>query len=575
MAKNIINAGFACLAMLAALSSCSDEQQFTNVNTDAKRVEVQHISDEMAAVRDYVPLYACIAHRGSTFWAPEETEAAWRWARTMGADYLESDLQVTKDGVVLANHDENFKRTTNVEQLFSDAVPLVRKDFYRSFRNADGTQHFTEADIEAQYQRDVADFRANYAMSYYYAECLMLDAGKWFNDDTPEQARDNFAAKNNGKIVYDANGVPSVQYSDGLYVSALQDQINYAMGKRLNRDANNRRILSYRIKPEYQNMTLAEIYSAAKAAVKCDDASTVGSKASKYMDFVEYSFGDKSGKASWAAEPAYVADEMDNGNRPGIYPEFKESWLNPKDIEIRVYNILDEWGWNIITKKESTSTPFYVNGKVNVGNTNGKVILQTFSFDALNRAYTVYKGQIPMCYLLWLSDGGSTDMNYDTPTGYAAFIKWAQDHGAHIIGPSVEGAPNNYPELNEPWMAYMIRKSGMINHPYSFDSYAQTAKYMGYYVNFYGENPTEFDDLLSVTVQPTAYTNFTTAQTHPVYMDGFFTNHSEMSLKYMIENGFRCSSTLDNPFHAGQKYDNSQAPSEVPDANEVLDRLGY
>ena len=43
--------------------------------------------------------YAVMAHRGSTFWAPEETESAWRWAREMGADYLESDLQCTKDGV--------------------------------------------------------------------------------------------------------------------------------------------------------------------------------------------------------------------------------------------------------------------------------------------------------------------------------------------------------------------------------------------------------------------------------------------------------------------------------------------
>ena len=97
------------------------------------------------------------------------------------------------------------------------------------------------------------------------------------------------------------------------------------------------RVLTYKIKDEYKNMTLEEIYKAAKAAVKCDDPSTVGSKAGKYMDFVEYSFGDKNGST------AYVADDKDNGNRPGIYPEFKESWLNPKDIEIRVYNILDEW----------------------------------------------------------------------------------------------------------------------------------------------------------------------------------------------------------------------------------------
>ena len=562
--------GLVGMAMLTAFTACSDEQQFTNENTDAKRIDVQQLSPEMQKVRDYVPLYACIAHRGTTYWAPEETEAAWRWARTMGADYLESDMQVTKDGVVLANHDENLKRTTNIEVVFSDEVPTCRKDFYRSFRNADGSQHFSEADIDAQYKRDVADFRSNYAMSYYYAEMLMLDAGGWFNDAEPEQARDSYKAKHNGKIVYDANGVPSIQYSDGLYVSALQDQINYAMGNKLNRDADGRRILTYKIKDEYKDMTLEQIYNAAKAATKVDDPSYKASKAAKYMDFVEYSFGDKNGST------AYVHDEMDNGNRPGIYPEFKESWLNPKDIEVRVYNTLDQWGWNIITKPESETVPFYKNGKVNVGNTNGKVILQTFSFDGLTRAYAVYKGKVPMDYLLWTSNPPyATDLAYNTPTGYAAFIKWAQDHGAHIIGPSIAGAPNNYPEMDAPWQAYMIRKSGMINHPYSFDSYAQMTKYMGYYVNYYGENGTQFDDLLGVTVPATQYTTFQGTKTHPVYMDGFFTNHSEISLKYMIENGFRCNANLDNPFHPGQKYDNSQAPSVVPDATKTLESLGY
>ena len=292
------------LASVAAFTSCSDEQEFTNENTDARRISVQQLTPEQAKVRDYVPLYACIAHRGSTYWAPEETEAAWRWARNMGADYLESDMQVTKDGVVLANHDENLKRTTNIEAVFSDEVPTTRKDFYRSFRNADGSQHFSEADIEAQYRRDVADFRSNYAMSYYYAEMLMLDAGKWFNDDTPELGRSSFAAKHSGKVVYDANGVPSIQYSDGLYVSALQDQINYAMGNKLNRDAEGRRILTYKVKDEYKDMTLEEIYNAGQAAVKRDDPSVVGSKAKEYMDFVEYSFGDKNGST------AYVHDQI-------------------------------------------------------------------------------------------------------------------------------------------------------------------------------------------------------------------------------------------------------------------------
>ena len=162
--KTLYRLGLLGVAAVSVLSSCSDEQEFTNENTDAKRIAVQQISPEMAKVRDYVPLYACMAHRGSTYWAPEETEAAWRWARNMGADYLESDLQATKDGVVLANHDENLKRTTNIEDVFSDEVPTIRKDFYRSFRNADGTQHFTEQDIEEQYQRDKKDFRSNYTL---------------------------------------------------------------------------------------------------------------------------------------------------------------------------------------------------------------------------------------------------------------------------------------------------------------------------------------------------------------------------------------------------------------------------
>jgi len=270
----------------------------------------------MAKVRDYVPLYAVIAHRGSTYWAPEETESAWRWAREMGADYLESDMQATKDGVVLANHDENLKRTTNIENIFSEYVPTSRKDFYRSFKNADGSQHFSEEDIAAQYNRDVADFRPFYTMSYYYHELLMLDAGSWFNETSLEQARPAFGTKHQ-------------------YVSALQDQIAYAEGKMLKRDASGERVLNYSIKAKYANMTLEEIYKATKT---CQ---------AKYMDFVEYDFAN-----------AYVADPEDTGNRPGVYIEFKESWLNPKDMEQRVYDVLDECGWNIITKPSSV-TEFY------------------------------------------------------------------------------------------------------------------------------------------------------------------------------------------------------------------------
>lgn len=525
MNKTIIHLGLLCLSVLAAATSCSDEQQFTNAKADAKKIDVQVLSNEAAAVRDYVPLYAVIAHRGSTFWTPEETEASWRWAREMGADYLESDMQCTKDGVVLANHDENLKRTTNIENVYGEEIPATRVQFYESLG-------FSHEDAEKQYQRDLAVFRPFYTMSYYYAELLQLDAGSWFNETSLEQARPSFA-------------------STHLYISTLQDQIAYAEGKKLKRDANGERVLTWKVKDEYKGMTLQQIY---ESIVK------KGEYNAKYMDFLEYDFDN-----------AYVQDEQDTGNRPGVYIEFKESWLNPGNMEQRVYDILDEEGWNIITKP-ATETEFYKNGRVNIGNTNGKVILQTFSFDALRRAYDVFRGKLPMCYLLWVSDPPyATDIAYDTPTGFAAFIKWAQDYGATIIGPAISGEPNNYPEMNNPWQAYMIRKSGMLNHPYSFDSYAQISKYMGMWN--YG-NVTEFDDLLRLHIPATAYSKIGD-QDLPVYMDGSFTNRSEMSLRYMIENGFRCNANLPNPFHPGKTFDNSQAPHEVPDAVETLERLGY
>lgn len=564
MLKKLTMGGVVCCMAALALSSCSDEQQFTNYNAQAKKIDVQVLNDQLAKVRDYVPLYCVIAHRGSTYWTPEETEASWRWARDMGADYLEADLQATKDGVVLSLHDDNLKRTTNIQTVFSDQVPAIRKAFYRSLTYEDGTPcNFSEADIETQYNNDLGNYYSYYPRNYYYAELLMLDAGSWFNEDNLEQARDAFEATNDAlQETLDAwrsNPTSQVVYSNGLYISALADQIAYAEGKKLNRDSEGRRILPYHVKNELKGKSLLEICGTAPSTTV---EGVTWTAQSRYMDFLVYDFSN-----------AYVADPQDSGNRPGIYIEFKESWAQPKDIEARVFQELDKWGWNIITKPES-NTQFYKDGKVNVGNTNGKVILQTFSFDAVERAYQVYKGRIPMCYLLWTSDPAyATDIAYDTPTGVADFIKYMQDRGCHIIGPAISGAPNNYPEMNCPWQAYMVRRAGMINHPYSFDSQAQITKYMGYWN--YGWT-TEYDDLMKVTIPKTSVSTFPgESATWPVYMDGCFTNHTEMNLQYMLDNGMRCNAKLPNPFHPTQVFDNSQAPSTVPDANELLNKLGY
>lgn len=102
-----------------------------------------------------LPFPALMAHRGASGLAPEETEPAYLLARELGADYLEADVQRTKDGVLIALHDDTLERTTNISEVFPD-------------RAKDTVETFT------------------------YAELMQLDAGSWFNDAKPDFARESF-----------------------------------------------------------------------------------------------------------------------------------------------------------------------------------------------------------------------------------------------------------------------------------------------------------------------------------------------------------------------------------------------
>jgi glycerophosphoryl diester phosphodiesterase len=55
-----------------------------------------------------------IAHRGASGYRPEHTLAAYRLAIRMGADYVEPDLVSTKDGVLVARHENEISGTTDV-----------------------------------------------------------------------------------------------------------------------------------------------------------------------------------------------------------------------------------------------------------------------------------------------------------------------------------------------------------------------------------------------------------------------------------------------------------------------------
>src|SRR5689334_25368826 len=61
-----------------------------------------------------------VAHRGASAYAPEHTLAAYQLAMQQGADYVEQDLTLTRDGVLICLHDDTLERTTDVEERFPD-----------------------------------------------------------------------------------------------------------------------------------------------------------------------------------------------------------------------------------------------------------------------------------------------------------------------------------------------------------------------------------------------------------------------------------------------------------------------
>jgi glycerophosphoryl diester phosphodiesterase len=83
-----------------------------------------------------VPLV--IAHRGASAYAPENTIAAFRRAVEVGADAIELDARLSKDGVVLAMHDDTIDRTT-------DGNGRVRNYTFDELKNFDAGASFSPA----------------------------------------------------------------------------------------------------------------------------------------------------------------------------------------------------------------------------------------------------------------------------------------------------------------------------------------------------------------------------------------------------------------------------------------------
>ena len=65
-------------------------------------------------------MFVNYAHRGASDYAPENTMSAFCLGIEMGANGIETDIQLTRDGVAVLFHDDSLARVTGVDRLLSD-----------------------------------------------------------------------------------------------------------------------------------------------------------------------------------------------------------------------------------------------------------------------------------------------------------------------------------------------------------------------------------------------------------------------------------------------------------------------
>ncbi len=99
--------------------------------------------------------FIVIAHRGASWDAPEHTFAAYGLAVAQGAEWIEQDLQMTRDGQLVVLHDDSLDRTARGPE--TDCRGLVRDKTLAQLANC--------------------------------------EVGSWFNAEYPDRAKAGFAAE--------------------------------------------------------------------------------------------------------------------------------------------------------------------------------------------------------------------------------------------------------------------------------------------------------------------------------------------------------------------------------------------
>lgn len=116
-----------------------------------------------ASLAQFGPLYdrVSIAHGGASQHLPFSSLTAFEAAVEMRPDYIETDIQITSDGVLICFHDLVLERRTNVEELFPNRYTVV--------------------------EVDGATAKTWYVNDFTLAEIKTLDFGSWFSPEYSEE----------------------------------------------------------------------------------------------------------------------------------------------------------------------------------------------------------------------------------------------------------------------------------------------------------------------------------------------------------------------------------------------------
>nr|WP_174506394.1 glycerophosphodiester phosphodiesterase [Acinetobacter sp. Marseille-Q1620] len=133
------------LLSMISLVGCDDDKVMTQPSPEYKEAKI-----------------IVIGHRGASALRPEHTLEAYQKAIDDGADFIEPDLVSTKDGVLVARHENEISGTTNISTLAQFANRKTTKLIEKTSMTGWFTEDFTLSELNQIKARErIPDLRPN------------------------------------------------------------------------------------------------------------------------------------------------------------------------------------------------------------------------------------------------------------------------------------------------------------------------------------------------------------------------------------------------------------------------------